>query len=240
MSSPLIFVYPILQARSEAVDDPQFPSRLSTWLEQPLELPDDATHFGYVASGNATLDCDSGSFHLTTGMYFSVPGKLRVSGPKSGGLGSGFVASRVAWRGFFQLGGPTEESGRLRYIDGCSDSLLISPVVAGDPCLNLLYLPPHTTQTEHTHPSCRVGMIASGKGVCKTPAETFPLEPGMVFNIAPEALHSFHTSDESLRVIAWHPDSDFGPTHHDHPMINRTIIEGVSAAEKLAGAEVPR
>jgi len=25
-------------------------------------------------------------------------------------------------------------------------------------------------------------------------------------------------------VIAWHPDSDFGPRDDDHPMINRTLI----------------
>jgi hypothetical protein len=34
-----------------------------------------------------------------------------------------------------------------------------------------------------------------------------------------------------LRVIAYHPDSDFGPTHEDHPMINRTMVGGVSASE---------
>jgi len=28
---------------------------------------------------------------------------------------------------FFHLGGPVEETGRLRYIDGCTDSLLIRP-----------------------------------------------------------------------------------------------------------------
>jgi len=33
-----------------------------------------------------------------------------------------------------------------------------------------------------------------------------------------------------MRVIAYHPDSDFGATHEDHPMINRTIVNGTSAA----------
>ena len=28
-------------------------------------------------------------------------------------------------------------------------------------------------------------------------------------------------------VIAYHPDSDFGPTDDDHPMVNRTIVDGV-------------
>ena len=32
-------------------------------------------------------------------------------------------------------------------------------------------------------------------------------------------------------VVAFHPDSDFGPTHEVHPMINRTIVEGVPASQ---------
>jgi hypothetical protein len=26
-----------------------------------------------------------------------------------------------------------------------------------------------------------------------------------------------------LLVMAWHPDSDSGPSHDDHPMLNRTL-----------------
>ncbi len=42
-------------------------------------------------------------------------------------------------------------------------------------------------------------------------------------------LLSFFTRDEALDVVAWHPDSDFGPRDDDHPMTNRTVIPaGVS------------
>ena len=34
-----------------------------------------------------------------------------------------------------------------------------------------------------------------------------------------------------MDVVAYHPDSDTGPTHDDHPMLNRTIVEGVSARD---------
>lgn len=34
-----------------------------------------------------------------------------------------------------------------------------------------------------------------------------------------------------MDVIAYHPDSDTGPTYDDQPMINRTIVDGVSAAD---------
>ena len=208
-----------------AVTNQSYPSKLSAWQNSRLRLSECGTHYGYVGSQSATLVCSAGRFEISSGMYFSVPGELEIFG-----TGHGFVATRLDYRGFFQVGGPAEPRGRLAYIDGCSDSLLIAPPVLGDPCLNLLHLPPGTEQTQHTHPSCRVGMIADGCGVCRTPAGDFDLRAGNIFQMAPEAVHSFHTSEHSLRVLAWHPDSDTGPSHQDHPMINRTIVEGVSAA----------
>jgi hypothetical protein len=41
--------------------------------------------------------------------------------------------------------------------------------------------------------------------------------------------HKFDTKDSSMDVIAFHPDSDFGAEDEFHPMINRTIVKGVSA-----------
>lgn len=219
-------IYPLTNSQPREVFDSRFPSAFSAWQNDSLRLSNDGTHFGYIHSGEASLETEHGIFEMKPGMYFSTPGNATIRCDR----GVGFVATRLSYEGFFQIGGPVEERGRLTYIDGCSDSLLISPVVEGDPCLNLLYLPPHTTQTEHVHPSCRVGMITSGQGVCRTPHEEIPLQPGVAFEISPDALHSFHTQSESLRVIAWHPDSDFGPTHKNHPMINRTIIDGKSAA----------
>jgi quercetin dioxygenase-like cupin family protein len=96
-------------------------------------------------------------------------------------------------------------------------------VLKGDPCLNLLYLPPGTRQTPHTHPSLRVGLVVRGAGRCLSPAGPVALAPGRAFVIRAGAPHCFHTDDEPLAVVAYHPDSDFGPTHEDHPMINRTV-----------------
>lgn len=157
-------------------------------------------------------------------MVFCVPGSCTVSGSR------GIVVSRYGYRGFFQVGGPVENEGRLKYMDGCTDSLLVPPVMLGDPCLNLLYFPPGIVQTPHTHPSVRIGMVASGAGTCVTPAGDIPLLPGRAFVIHAEGVHSFTTRDEPMRVIAYHPDSDFGPTHEDHPMLNRTMVNGRSAA----------
>jgi hypothetical protein len=44
-----------------------------------------------------------------------------------------------------------------------------------------------------------------------------------------DTLHSFNTEADSMDVITFHPDSDVGMTDDDHPMVNRTIVDGVSA-----------
>ena len=198
-----------------------FPSSLSAWAEGRLTLTDErATHFIFVDQGTATLEGEMGTFLLGSGMYGSLPGSWTIKSAE----GRGIAITRHDWIGFFLVGGPIEALGRLRYIDGCTDSLIIPPVVLGDPCLNLLHIPPGTRQTSHTHPSIRLGMIVSGRGLCVTPDGDHPLEPGLVFCIPKGGRHSFHTSNEALRVIAYHPDSDFGPTHENHPMVNRTIV----------------
>jgi len=199
--------------------DGPFPTVVYAWDNaSAVDLPAAGTHFGFVHAGTAEFGCASGTFRLAHGMYFAAPGPARIGG------GCGLVVTRDGFRGFFHVGGPVEDTGRLRYIDGCTDSLLVPPVLKGDPCLNLLHLPPGTRQTPHTHPSLRVGLVVRGGGRCLTPGGEVALAPGLAFVIRAGALHSFHTDDEPLVVLAYHPDSDFGPTHEDHPMINRTIV----------------
>ena len=200
-----------------------FPTTVSGWEGDPLVLAAGATHFGFVLQGPARLECISGSFALCNGMYFAVPGRATLRD------GHGLVMTRLGYRGFPHFGGPIEERGRLRYLDGCTDSLLVPPVLRGDPCLNLLHLPPHTRQTMHTHPSLRVGVVVRGVGECVTPEGIRPLQSGHAFLIPAQLQHCFHTAAAELVVIAYHPDSDFGPTDEVHPMINRTILREVQA-----------
>ena len=206
--------------------DPNFPTTLHAWDGDVLELGNvDTAYFGFVQEGEATLVTASGQFKLQAGMYFSANNALTVSG------GRGIVMAREFHQAFFMIGGPVEPKGRLKYIDGCTDSLLIAPVKMGDPCLNLLYFPPGIDQTPHTHPSDRIGVVFSGRGECETPEGIIPLEPGVMFRIPYEGNHKFRTFDREMRVIAYHPDSDFGPQDENHPMINRTIVDGVSASK---------
>jgi quercetin dioxygenase-like cupin family protein len=204
--------------------DDAYPTRVFGWRADVLALDADATHYGMAVEDGCVLQAEAGRFDLRAGMFFVAPGAARVQG------GAGMVISRLGYRGLFSLGGPVEAAGRLRYIDGCSDTLLVCPPVLGEPCLNHLHMPPRTDQTAHTHPSERIGVIVRGTGECRTPGGTFALRPGMGWRIPTGTLHSFFTHGEALDVLAWHPDSDFGPTHDHHPMVNRTMVDGVSAS----------
>ena len=220
--------------------DRQFPSYLSSWQDGTLHLSPGDTHFGYVHTGIArVLDEHGFEYQLYPGHAFSLYGPARV---ESMGPSTGIVVSREGWRGFPYITGPIEREGRLKYIDGCTDSLLIPPVRLGDPCLNLLYFPPGIDQTAHTHPSDRIGMILSGRGRCHAwdrdivtgewSERTIDLVPGMIFTIHTDGKHKFSTPyGEELRVLAYHPESDFGPRDEDHPMLNRTMVDGVSASK---------
>lgn len=194
-----------------------------------VELPKGYTHFGIVIEGTIILYNETQERHLAAGDFFSIIGPAQI---KSSGLG--MVNSAKSYRGLNIFGGPIEETGRLRYIDGCTDTLLIAPVKKGDPCLNHLHFPKGIQQTPHVHPSVRTGIIFRGSGECLIPEENklVPLLPGYAFIIKTETIHSFNTMDESMDVIAFHPDSDIGMTDEDHPMINRTIVDGTSAKFK--------
>lgn len=185
------------------------------------ELPDIGACFGYVAAGSARLTDEAGESTLKAGQWFSTAGGLEMRLGEDTRL---VVSQRENYRGLRVFGGPIERLGRLRYIDRCSDTLLACPPVMGDPCLNHLHFPEAIAQTEHWHPSVRTGTVGRGLGWCETPAGMSPLVPGMAFCIPAGGLHRFLTEAQPMDVIAYHPDSDWGPTDDDHPMVNRTWI----------------
>jgi mannose-6-phosphate isomerase-like protein (cupin superfamily) len=203
-----------------------YPTKLHAWTEETTFDTPGSTFYGYIYEGPATVTSSNNTYGLNSRQYFCFKDKFRVVG------GRGIVIERIGFTGMDSLGGPVENWGRLKYIDGCTDSLLVPPVKLGDPCLNALFFPENIDQTAHTHPSMRVGMVIEGAGSCVTPEAEYDLVPGKIFIIHPDGTHRFRTrSGEKLTVIAYHPDSDFGPQDEDHPMINRTIVDGVSAAK---------
>jgi len=183
-----------------------------------------ATTYGLTLTP-ALLTSAMGRVWLQPGMYFCFAGAGTIDSK------CGIAITLLGYRGLSSIGGPVESFGRLKYIDGCTDSLLIAPPLLGDPCFNLLHFPPNTQQTMHTHPSLRCGITVAGRGVASFPAGSVPLEPGACWFLQTGGQHRFFTEKEELLVTAWHPDSDFGPTHDNHPMLNKTMVGEISAAK---------
>src|SRR5262249_1619789 len=120
-----------------------YPTLVYGWHGAALTLPSDATHYGIVTEGECVLRDRYGAFRLQTGMCFVGPWGCVVES----GAGRGLVISRPGYWGLRQIGGPLEMEGRLQYIDGCTDTLLVCPPRLGEPCLNHLHIPPHTNQS---------------------------------------------------------------------------------------------
>lgn len=83
-----------------------FPSTLSSFFDGKFEGDERGTRFGYVLNGVMKIRCRSGEFHVTAGMYFSIPGNGRIEG-----RGRGIMIARHDHNGFFQIGGPIENTG---------------------------------------------------------------------------------------------------------------------------------
>ena len=208
--------------------DPQFPTDMHGLDGGILTVTDpQGAWFGYVQEGPTFMLMDGRIFTLQAGDYFATSRPFTLT------HGRAILIRRLGADTPFVLGNDTQhQGGRLKYIDGCTDTLLIAPWKLGQPCLNLLFFPEGIDQTQHTHPSDRLGVVAAGQGRCVTPDATYELRPGMIWRIPAEGLHKFQTDPgHTMTVIAYHPDSDFGPQDEFHPMLSRTIIDGVSAAD---------
>lgn len=209
----------------------------------------ESSYFGFVYQGSANVTNIGGiSATLPKDTFFSCH-----EIPQLTGIFRAILIEVITVAGEYSannykaqalIGGKVEAVGRLRYIDGCTDSLLIPPVKKGDPCLNHLHFPCGIIQTPHTHPSHRIGVVIRGEGECVTPFGDMPLKTGCIFLIKEDdgtkhqgkdgllheaGTHKFNTHGSSMDVIAFHPDSDFGPEDDSHPMINRTMVDGISA-----------
>ena len=202
-----------------------YPSLLSVVTSSRTVGGDTSTCYGLVRRGKLRLVATGLELRADEGAFFGMPGTLEL-----GVDGEVVVIERLGFRGL-PMAGRIEDVGRLSYIDGCSDTVLVAPPRLGDPVLNHLHFPPGTDQTVHSHPSIRLGVVARGLGVAFGPGPRGsrgwerPLEPGAVFLLNAHEMHAFRTADQSLDIIAFHPDSDWGPTDGAHPMLNRTYLQ---------------
>lgn len=213
--------------------DSMYPCEVHKITNGEFVVPKYSTVYGYCISGYAQI---TDSKRLLPGEFCSINSKYNNGQVKISVHGVSAFIVKHGYHGQNVFGGPIEPQGRLCYIDHCSDSLLVYPPRCGDPSLSSLHFPPGIVQTFHTHPSFRLGIVAHGRGYaeCKTPEGNVqrPLIPGTVFCMEEQEIHRFVTEDSGLIVISFHPDGDWGPTDHDHTLLNRTYMP-------LAGSQVP-
>jgi hypothetical protein len=179
--------------------------------------------YGY-SYGESTITVDGKIFNLEQGQYFGLGVRDTMTAVAQGKL---FIIVRLGYIVPNTIGW-VEKQGRLSYIDGCSDSLLVYPARMGDASLNLLYFPPGIEQTFHRHPSIRIGCVIAGEGFREdgdNNTVTSDLTVGMAFCLNEQERHRFKTNRSSLTVVAFHPDGDWGPTDHNHTMLNRTYLD---------------
>ncbi|EOD9553463.1 cupin domain-containing protein [Vibrio parahaemolyticus] len=120
------------------------------------------------------------------------------------------------------------EKVNLPYVNGCATRQIFPPERVGDPTLQQLTIPPHTSeQMHHIHPTARVVLVASGRGysIVGQSADITETEllPGMVCILDPMCPHHFKTEKEELTVLPVHVWSSTPPSiESNHPMFNGT------------------
>jgi quercetin dioxygenase-like cupin family protein len=117
------------------------------------------------------------------------------------------------------------EMGNLSYMDGGTNTTAVNPGRLGDPVVNYVHFPAGMSQTLHTHPSHRVGMVLKGRGLIELDNGDFQLEQGDVFFMQRNVLHNFMCPyDENVVLFVFAPDSGTGPTDEVNPLKIRTYV----------------
>lgn len=189
------------------------------WSKSAKQLGAGLVHFGVVQTGRATLKRNRQELLIPSEHYF------RTSGPSniSGGLGL-LISMATAQERSLKIG-EIPQRGYLEYKPGGRMAAICPPDVRGDPNLNMLEMDPTIRdQDDHFHPSVRVNIVITGSVTCFThnapPRELFP---GDVIVLHPKQHHRFVAGDQGMRFVAFHPDSNYGPTRDDNPMLNNTF-----------------
>ena len=94
----------------------------------------------------------------------------------------------------------------LPYVNGCSTRQIFPPERLGDPTLQLLYIPPFSSeQAHHIHSTARVVYCLEGEGesVVGLNGHTIrrKLEAGMVIVLEEMSPHHFETKEQGLKVF---------------------------------------
>lgn len=116
--------------------------------------------------------------------------------------------------------------GNLSYMDGGTNTTAVNPGRLGLPVVNYVHFPDGMEQTLHTHPSQRIGLILSGKGLVELNKDVkFAIKQGDCFVMERNVLHNFMCNrGEDVTLFVFSPDSGTGPTDEVNPLKVRTYV----------------
>jgi len=117
----------------------------------------------------------------------------------------------------------------LPYVNGCSTRQIFPAERLGDPTLQMLYIPPFTSeQVHHIHSTARIVYCLEGVGYSivgmRGNSIKTELKAGMTIILEEMVPHHFETEMEGLKVIPLHIFSSIGNLEFNHPMFNGTHI----------------
>ncbi len=118
----------------------------------------------------------------------------------------------------------------LPYVNGCSTKQIFPPDRPGDPTLQLLKIPPFSSeQAHHIHSTVRVVYVLDGWGYSivgmADNVVKKKLVPGMLVVLDKMCPHHFETEESWLSVVPLHVFSALPKgIENDHPMFNGTFL----------------
>ena len=125
----------------------------------------------------------------------------------------------------------------LPYVNGCSTRQIFPPERPGDPTLQLLKMPPFTSeQAHHIHSTARIVYVVAGGGFSivgmREKMTRTELKPGMLCVLDKMCPHHFETETDSLVVLPVHVWSSVGSLENAHPMYQGTFMINQGQGQK--------
>lgn len=182
-----------------------------------VEVPTGFCGFGVTVGKNCSVHDSEGKILLPENYYFRLGPGVKIRGKSA-------LVVLVAMPPRETKFGKIPQRGAIEYEPGGQETTLVYPDIFGEPTLNFLSMEPHfRDQLMHWHDAIRINIVISGEVFCETPSHApVTCNRGSIIILPNGALHRFRTNSTGMKFVAFHPDSEFGPTPKNNPMFNKT------------------
>ena len=128
----------------------------------------------------------------------------------------------------------------LPYVNGCSTKQIFPPERVGDPTLQLLDMPPYSSeQAHHIHSTVRIVYVVSGTGKSLVGMDKMTISedlyPGKVIILQKMCPHHFETDQDRIILLPLHVFSSSGPGENSQRYIfnqSRSLAVSLKCCKK--------